>query len=121
MKELQSIQNLLGLARRSGKLARGNGEIRDLLHSNRCKLVILATDSGNAIRRDLTFLCEQYHVPCITLFTKQELGMATGSDAKAALALRDTHFASGILNHWTAFTDRKDGIEYAEKRNQNKN
>ncbi|MCI9625819.1 MAG: 50S ribosomal protein L7 [Clostridia bacterium] len=121
MKELQSIQNLLGLARRSGKLARGSGEIRELLRRGQCKLVILASDSGGAIRRDLTFLCSQQQVPCITLLSKQELGTATGSDAKAAVALRDVHFADGILKHWTALANRKDGIDYAEKRNQNQN
>lgn len=41
-------QNLLGLARRSGKLARGSGEIRELLRRGQCKLVILASDSGSA-------------------------------------------------------------------------
>ncbi len=121
MKELQSIQNLLGLARRSGKLARGAGEIRSQLRYKKCKLVLLATDCGNALRRDLTYLCGKQQVPLITLLTKQELGQATGSDEKAAVAVLDVHFAEGILKHWTALANRKEGINYAEKRNENQN
>ncbi len=121
MKELQSIQNLLGLARRSGKLARGAGEVRTQLRNRKCKLVLMAADCGNALRRDLTYLCGKQQVPFITLLTKQELGQATGSDDKAAIAVLDIHFAQGILKHWTALANRKDGIEYAEKRNENQN
>jgi ribosomal protein L7Ae-like RNA K-turn-binding protein len=100
---MDNILNLLGLAKKAGKLALGEEPVGAAARSGACKLMLLASDAaGNTVRRSEHFA--QYGtIPRLTLpYSKEELGQITGRTSVALLAVTEIGFAGTIAQKLAA-------------------
>jgi ribosomal protein L7Ae-like RNA K-turn-binding protein len=83
---------LIGLAKRAGKLACGADAVKE--SGRRAKLILIANDAGNAVRREAA----GYGKRVVELpHGKEELGCAVGRESCAVAALTDEEFARGVI------------------------
>lgn len=91
-----NFHNMIGLARRAGKVVLGGSGVEATVRTGKALLVILAEDAAKSTKKRLTDKCISYKVPIIVVGTKQSLGRITGRDEAAAIAVTDSNFASGL-------------------------
>jgi len=91
------IAGLIGLCRKSGKLACGATAAETAIKRKKCYLVIIAEDCGESIKKHFVNLCTIYKVEYRIMFNKEWLGTATGLDEKAVIAVKSKDFAQGML------------------------
>ena len=89
----QRLKAAIGLSRRSGNLASGNGATVKAIETGRAKLVLVDESASNRTRKNLCLLCETYRVPCKMLPGTFELARAAGYDTSKMLALLDANLA----------------------------
>lgn len=91
--------NMLGLAKRAGKIAVGTPLVTGAVRSKNALLVLLTTDAAaNAVKR-ITDSCNYHQVRLINIpYSKRELSTAIGSSGDvAAIAILDHNFTKAIL------------------------
>ena len=92
------IYSLLGFAARSRKVVFGKERIRGYIRSNRKKkLVILATNTSERIKKDIKTRCRSFDVKVIEMFTKAELGKLIGKEEISVFGIGDDGIIDGIL------------------------
>jgi ribosomal protein L7Ae-like RNA K-turn-binding protein len=89
---LSVVLPYLHQARRSGSIAVGHQAVRRDLQRGRCKLILLATDAGGALKR-----METGKVPVLTIGDKQSLGDWLDRREVSILGISDPHLAAGIM------------------------
>lgn len=89
--------NLLGLARRAGKLAPGDNQVTLALRRRTAALLIVAEDAGPSVYRKYHLWAQDLNVPLVTMGTKAALGSAIGMGPHAVLAIVDDGFGQRIL------------------------
>ena len=89
--------NLLGLARRAGKIAPGDNQVTLALQRQTAALVIIAEDAGSSVYRKYHLWAQDLRVPLVTIGSKAELGRAIGMGPHAVLAVVDENFGQRIL------------------------
>jgi predicted RNA-binding protein YlxR (DUF448 family)/ribosomal protein L30E len=94
---LRKIASLLGLARRAGKVAFGLGAAEGAVRGGAARLLLIAADAPPG--KSITLQAAARSVPALLLFTQGELGAAFGKEAEVAVAIKDPHFAHGILRY----------------------
>lgn len=95
---LKPWMNWLGLAKRAGKLAPGDHQVRAALAGGRVKLVVIAEDAGPAVYRRYHLWLQDLGIPLIRQGTKTELGHAIGVGPHAVLAILDANMAKAIVD-----------------------
>lgn len=69
------------IARKTGKIKKGANEVTKVIEKGIARLVLVAEDtSPKEIIMHIAPLCEEKQVPCITVSSKEDLGVATGLD-----------------------------------------
>lgn len=91
------LAGLLGLCRKSGKLACGASAVETAIKRKSCFLVIIAEDCGESTKRKISGMCESGGLEYKIMFNKDWLGEAAGLDGKAVIAVKSKDFAEGIL------------------------
>ena len=92
------IYSLLGFAARSRKLVFGKERIRAYIKSRRKKkLIILAEDASDRIKKDIKMRCESFGVKILEMFTKKELGILIGKGEITAFGVENDGIVDGIL------------------------
>lgn len=91
-----SFFQLLGLCQRAGKVVSGDQAVRENLNKGKVKLLLVATNTSERIKKDYLRVAELRKVPVSSAFTKEELGQAMGKSPRAAVAILDESFARGI-------------------------
>lgn len=89
--------NLLGLARRAGKLAPGENQVTQAMKEETVRLLVLSKDAGPSLYRKYHLWAQDLGVPLVRIGTKIELGHAMGMGPHAVLAILDNNFAEKIL------------------------
>ena len=64
----------------------GTKQLRKALANGRAKRVYLAENADPAITEPLEALCQEYHVSCVWVASKADLGQACGIEVGAAAA-----------------------------------
>ncbi len=90
------ILNMLGLAKRAGRIKSGSFSVETALRSREAKLVILAEDTAPGIRKLITDKAAFRKTPILIWGSKDELGKALGQTDRSCLALTDDNFAGRI-------------------------
>ncbi|TYC50795.1 YlxQ-related RNA-binding protein [Weissella muntiaci] len=98
MENKQKLLNLLGLARRAGKLVTGEEMVLSAVRSNKANLVFFAQDGGASSKKKFTDKTNSYDVAFITALTRQELADATGL-ARTVIAVADRGFAKKMREY----------------------
>ena len=79
----QQILNLLGLARRAGQLVTGEGMVLTALQKDQVRIVLLASDAGQATIKKVTDKCQTHQVRVVNDFTRLEISQAIGQRARS--------------------------------------
>lgn len=92
----QKAMQMIGLARKAGKLTLG-GEMteNDLMH-RKSHLVIVATDASEKTAHRFQTKCASKGVPILQFSTKEELGRQLGKEQRTVLSVTDPGFADLI-------------------------
>lgn len=95
----QKILTYLGFAARAKALIIGKDMLREYITDPRLKskVVIVATDAGERVKRDLKIRCEMNNVKYIEKFSKSELSKAIGKERVSAVGILDENLVAGIL------------------------
>jgi ribosomal protein L7Ae-like RNA K-turn-binding protein len=88
--------NLLGLARRAGKLIAGTEAASQAIRRRQAFLLILADDLAPASQKKLRNLAEFHGVPIMAALTREELGRVTGCPGRGVFAVTSLEFAKLI-------------------------
>lgn len=92
---MNKVLNLLGLARKAGKLTTGTDAVCDNLKHNKFYLIFVASDASTATMKKIENKGMFYNIPIIKSFTSEELSIATGSAIKV-VAVTDLGFTKAI-------------------------
>lgn len=87
----QQISNLLGLAQRAGRLVSGEDLVVEAIQKGQVKLVFLASDAADNLRKKICDKSKTYQVEVVTAFSTLELSSAIGK-ARKVLAVTDAGF-----------------------------
>lgn len=95
----EKAYEIIELAKRSGKIKKGTNEVTKALERGKAKLVVVAEDvSPKEITMHLPLLAKEKGVPCITVPSKVELGVAAGMPiAAVAVAVTEEGEAKAQL------------------------
>ena len=91
---MNSVVGTLGLARRARKCASGDDVIKSI-QKQRAKLVIIAQDCGENMRKKIIDKCTFYHVPYVFL-DADTLNLALGTANRKSVAILDEGFAQKL-------------------------
>lgn len=91
--------NLLGLARKAGRIEVGEEPVGAACRARKAKLLLLARDAAdNTVRRAAHF-AQAGNAPQVrTPFSKEEMGLAVGRGSCAMAALTDAGMAASFLS-----------------------
>lgn len=92
------ILNMLGIARKAGKICSGEFLAEDAVRNGKACLVIIANDAAKNSRKAISDACTYYKVPFEFYGTKETLGHAMGYELRAVAAITDQGIADKIVN-----------------------
>ncbi|MDO5141899.1 MAG: ribosomal L7Ae/L30e/S12e/Gadd45 family protein [Eubacteriales bacterium] len=97
------VLQLLGLARRAGKLAFGDELVREACVDKKARCVLIAADAGVSTAKKAAFYAQSANVPAVTLpHSKDALGAAIGKNGCAVCAVTDIGLAAAALQKLAA-------------------
>ncbi len=90
------ILNLLGLAKRAGRLAQGDDMSAEAVNDHKCRLLVVASDAAPGTLRRCKNIAGDRVPVAVLKNTKSELRAALGRDSCAVCALTDMGFAAKL-------------------------
>jgi ribosomal protein L7Ae-like RNA K-turn-binding protein len=88
----QKLLNLLGLAKRAGKLITGEELVIKSIQMEKARLVFIASDASENTKKKISDKATYYEVPFTMSFDTDTLSHAIGANRKA-VAISDSGFA----------------------------
>ncbi len=96
---MTKLLNMIGLAKRAGKISTGSFICEKMIKSRTAKLVVLACDASENTKKTIGDGCKFYGVEMIEAADMDSLGHAVGADAlRAVISVNDNNFAKAILD-----------------------
>lgn len=86
------LRACLGLGQKAGAVVSGYALLQKACAQARVLYMILAEDIAPGRAGEYHTWCTQHNVPCVVLFTKEELGHIIGKSSRSALGLTAPHF-----------------------------
>lgn len=100
MNNNEKILNLLGLAKRAGKVSMGQDLVlREISRGSRNILVFLASDAGDNIKKKINDKTKYYKLSLIDTFSTDELSKALGSVNRKTVVVNDKGFINKIKSY----------------------
>ncbi len=99
MEEIKKkILTLLGFASKSNNLVYGKEMIRSYINNPRIreKILIIPTDTGERVKKDILIRCESKQIPYVELFTKAEISKAVGKINVSVVGIKDEQLVSKV-------------------------
>lgn len=96
---MDKFLNFLGLAKRSGNLLEGYNKCEETLGKKRIYLFIFSNDISERSRERFLRYSEQYKIPYIDGFSKEELGYSIGRTEINILAVLDENMAKRLISY----------------------
>jgi ribosomal protein L7Ae-like RNA K-turn-binding protein len=93
---LNKVLNLLGIARRAGKLIMGTDSLIKVLPSKKIKLIFIAKDASLATIDKIDKKAYFYQVQVVNIFTTDELSKALGVGSIKIIGIADEGFAKSM-------------------------
>ena len=88
----ERLKSYFQLAQKTGILISGSMSLhRALAHTN-VVCVVLAEDIAVSRAEEYRSWCRRHNIPCITLFSKEELGQLIGKSQRSAVGFTESHF-----------------------------
>ena len=109
--------NLLGIARRAGKLISGSANVTAAVQKRRASLVVLAADLSETTRRKFECLCKTRGTSVVSLSNQSELAKATGCPGRGVFAITERKLArefSSLCAELTTVLTGEGGTHHTE-------
>ncbi|MCD8119503.1 MAG: ribosomal L7Ae/L30e/S12e/Gadd45 family protein [Lachnospiraceae bacterium] len=90
------VLGLLGLARKARKTVSGEFAVEKAVQSKKACIVFVAEDASENTKKLFSNKCSYYEIPCIFYGTKETLGNAVGSGARASVAVTDQGLSNAL-------------------------
>lgn len=88
---------LLGLIKRAGKLDYTDSGCRSALNESRSCLIILASDSSEAVKERYIRRSGELGLPCIvSVYSKNDIALSLGCSSCSVLSINESGFAKKI-------------------------
>ena len=88
----ERLKACLSLARKAGAVVSGYTSLRTALTHGKVVCVVLAEDIAASRAEEYHFWCIQQDIPCITLFSKEEMGRLLGRPSCSAAGFTEPRF-----------------------------
>jgi ribosomal protein L7Ae-like RNA K-turn-binding protein len=88
----ERLKSCLQLAQKAGVLVSGSVSLQQALARSRVVCIVLAEDIVASRAEMYRSWCIQQNIPCLTLFTKEELGQLIGKSNRSAVGFTEWHF-----------------------------
>ena len=95
---MNKLVTMLGFAKRARKLASGANAVQRSILSGRSFLVIIASDSGDSLKRKFSRLCEENKIKFLIYSTNEELSMITHEDTKSIYSVENEEMAKQVYS-----------------------
>ena len=95
--ENDKVLRLLGLATRAGKIAFGTESVKDTINKKKAKLVIVAQDSSDRTKRNITRIAQENNVPIRIYGNIETISKNIGKDNKAVVCVKEINFSKEML------------------------
>lgn len=97
--KLKKVLSYLGFAAKSDKIIYGKDMIRSYISNPaaKTKVVIMATDTGPRVKKDVTIRCEINQVNLFELCEKSVLSKAVGMKEVSVVGVNDENLAKSII------------------------
>jgi uncharacterized protein len=92
----ERLKSYLQLAQKAGVLVSGSVSLQQALARARVVCVVLAEDIVASRAQIYRSWCIQQNIPCLTLFTKEELGQLIGKSNRSAIGFTELHFCRQV-------------------------
>lgn len=95
--ENNKVLGLMGLATKAGKIIFGTDACIDGLNRNKIKLILIAEDSSDRLKKTFYKLCEEKKICFIQFATINEISQAIGKENKAVIGVKDINFSNEMI------------------------
>ncbi|GAB6088190.1 L7Ae/L30e/S12e/Gadd45 family ribosomal protein [Alkaliphilus crotonatoxidans] len=95
----EKINNLLGLAMKSGQLISGEELCKKAVQNRQVCLVLVAEDASDNTKKLFRDKTRFYEIPLRFYDTKENLGSSIGKLPRAVIAIRDQGFARKLMEY----------------------
>ncbi|WP_300348069.1 ribosomal L7Ae/L30e/S12e/Gadd45 family protein [Clostridium sp.] len=96
---MDKFLNFLGLTKRAGKLLEGYNKCEEEIKRSKIYLFIFSNNMSNRTKEKFVLYCEQYNIPYIDSFSKEELGYSIGRYEINILGVTDENMAKKLLSY----------------------
>lgn len=93
----ERLKSYLQLAQKAGALVSGSMLLQQAFTRARVVCVVLAEDIAASRAEIYRSWCIRQNIPCLTLFTKEDLGKFIGKSNRSAIGLTDLHFCRQLM------------------------
>lgn len=96
---VKNVLSYLGFAAKANKIVYGKDMLKDYINDPciKTKVIILATDAGPRVKKDLKIRCEINGISLFELCEKSVLSKAIGKKEVAAVGVNDENLAQSII------------------------
>lgn len=89
--------NMIGIAKRAGKVMSGAYQVEQAVHKRQARLVIAAEDASDNTKKHISDMCRYRRIPWTAAGDKASLGRAVGQESRTCLAVTDAGLAAAIM------------------------
>jgi ribosomal protein L7Ae-like RNA K-turn-binding protein len=95
--QLQQFLQVLGLAKRAGRIRVGTDAVFAALAAGDARMVVVASDAGQNVQKKIRDKCAFYDRPLLRLADRSALGGACGRGQAVVVAVNDPGFAAKLM------------------------
>ena len=93
MKMAKTLEGLLSMAQRAGKVASGGFVVEEAVAKGKAELILIASDSAAETKEKFSGLAEKHNIKAYEVLDKDRLGQCLGKEFRAVAALLDKGFS----------------------------
>ncbi len=90
------VLGLIGISTKAGKISFGTESVKETIIKNKAKLVIVAEDASDRLKKNIMYECENFKVPIVTFSTIEKLSKSIGKTNKAVICIKDKNLGEEI-------------------------
>jgi ribosomal protein L7Ae-like RNA K-turn-binding protein len=94
---LNKIFNLIGLAKKAGKVSNGTIAAKESLNKGKAYLLVMSNDIASNTKEELLKYVEKKKTPWIIVGSKYELGNSVGKEYRVAVTINDFGIAQALI------------------------
>lgn len=96
MESKNKLMNILGFAKKAGKISSGEGITLENIKKDKALVVVLANDASENTSKRIKDKASYRNIEVIQLLNRKELGRAIGVDERVVISITDKGFAQSI-------------------------